>query len=77
MAALRARLQRLNPIALTRDVVQGEIDPDWLFNIAAPGAARARDFSGLVEQVDGRMAMTMRMITTITTDRMPASARSR
>lgn len=52
MAALRARLARLNPIALTRDVVQGEIDPDWLFNFAAPGAARTRDFHGLVEQVD-------------------------
>ncbi len=50
--ALRARLQRLNPIALTRDVVQGAIDPDLLFNFAAPGQARARDFSHLVEQVD-------------------------
>jgi G3E family GTPase len=53
LAALRARLRRLNPIALTRDVVQGEIDPDWLFNFAAPGAARLRDFHGLVEQVEG------------------------
>jgi G3E family GTPase len=53
LAALRARLQRLNPIALQRDVVQGEIDPDWLFNFAAPGAARLRDFHGLVEQVAG------------------------
>jgi G3E family GTPase len=53
LAALRARLHRLNPIALTRDVVQGEIDPDVLFNFAAPGAARTRDFSDLVEQVDG------------------------
>jgi len=52
-AALRARLQRLNPIALTRDVVQGEVDPDWLFNFAAPGVARIRDFSGLLEQVEG------------------------
>jgi G3E family GTPase len=52
VAALRARLQRLNPIALTRDVVQGEIDPDWLFNLAAPGDPRVRDFSGLVEQVE-------------------------
>jgi G3E family GTPase len=50
--ALRARLNRLNPIAHTRDVVRGDIDPDWLFNIAAPGAPRARDFSGLVERVD-------------------------
>jgi G3E family GTPase len=52
VAALRARLQRLNPIALTRDVVQGKIDPDLLFNFAAPGQARARDFSHLVEQVE-------------------------
>ncbi len=52
LAALRERLHRLNPIALTRDVVQGEIDPDLLFNFAAPGAARTRDFSGLVEQVE-------------------------
>ncbi|HEY6023465.1 MAG TPA: GTP-binding protein [Pseudolabrys sp.] len=49
---LRARLNRLNPIALTRDVVRGDVDPDWLFNIAAPGTPRARDFSHLVEQVD-------------------------
>ena len=48
LGALRARLQRLNPIALTRDVVQGDIDPDWLFNFAAPGAARTRDFYGLL-----------------------------
>ena len=53
VAALRARLHRLNPIAHTRDVVQGDIDPDWLFNIAAPGAARARDFSGLSAEPDG------------------------
>ena len=53
LAALRQRLRRLNPIALTRDAVQGEIDPDWLFNFAAPGAARSLDFHGLVEQVDG------------------------
>jgi G3E family GTPase len=53
LAALRTRLRRLNPIALTRDVVQGEIDPDVLFNFAAPGAARTRDFSDLVEQVEG------------------------
>jgi G3E family GTPase len=52
LAVIRARLQRLNPIALTRDVVQGKIDPDWLFNFAAPGLARTRDFSGLVEQVE-------------------------
>jgi G3E family GTPase len=52
LAALRTRLHRLNPIALTRDVVQGEIDPDVLFNFAAPGAARTRDFSDLVEQVE-------------------------
>ena len=53
LAALRTRLHRLNPIALTRDVVQGEIDPDVLFNFAAPGGARTRDFSDLVEQVEG------------------------
>ena len=47
VAALRARLNRLNPIAHTQDVVHGEIDPDWLFNIAAPGAPRLRDFGGL------------------------------
>ncbi len=47
VAALRARLRQLNPIAHMRDVVQGDIDPDWLFNIAAPGAARMRDFSDL------------------------------
>jgi len=52
LSALRERLQRLNPIALTRDAVQGEIDPDWLFNIASPGAVRAREFHGLAEQVD-------------------------
>jgi len=53
LAALRARLHRLNPFALTRDVVQGEIDPDLLFNFAAPGAARTRDFSDLVEKAEG------------------------
>jgi len=52
VAALRARLHRLNPIAETRDVIQGRIDPDVLFNFAAPGEARVRDFSGLVEQVE-------------------------
>jgi G3E family GTPase len=52
LEALRARLHRLNPIAHTRDVVQGEIDPDWLFNIAAPAAARARDFSDLAADPD-------------------------
>jgi G3E family GTPase len=52
LAVLRTRLHRLNPIALTRDVVQGEIDPEVLFNFAAPGAARTRDFGDLVEQVD-------------------------
>jgi G3E family GTPase len=52
LAALRTRLRRLNPIALTRDVVQGEIDPEVLFNFAAPGAARRRDLSDLLEQVD-------------------------
>jgi G3E family GTPase len=51
VTALRARLNQLNPIAHTQDVVRGDVDPDWLFNIAAPGAPRARDFSGLVEQV--------------------------
>jgi len=53
LAPMRTRLHRLNPIALTRDVVQGEIDPDVLFNFAAPGAARTRDFGDLVEQVEG------------------------
>jgi G3E family GTPase len=52
LARLRARLLRLNPIALFRDVVHGEIDPDLLFNFAAPGAARTRDVSHLVEDVD-------------------------
>ena len=47
LKALRARLHRLNPIALTYDVVQGEIDPDILFNFADPGVARTRDFSDL------------------------------
>lgn len=47
LQALRARLHQLNPIALTYDVVQGEIDPDILFNFAAPGIARTRDFSDL------------------------------
>jgi G3E family GTPase len=53
VAALRARLYRLNPIARSRDVVRGEIDPDWLFNIEAPSMARTRDFNDLVEEVDG------------------------
>ncbi len=53
LAALRARLHQLNPIALTRDVVQGKIDPDILFNFEAPGAARTRDFSDLVARVEG------------------------
>jgi G3E family GTPase len=53
LATLRARVHRLNPIALTRDVVQGEIDPNLLFNFAAPGSARTRDFSHLVEQIEG------------------------
>ena len=52
VSALRTRLNRLNPIAHTQDVVRGEIDPDWLFNIAAPGAPRSRDFSDLAGQVD-------------------------
>lgn len=52
VAVLRARLHRLNPIALTASVVQGEIDPDLLFNFAAPGSARTRDFSHLVENVE-------------------------
>lgn len=52
VAALRARLHRLNPIALTASVVQGEIDPDLLFNFAAPGSARTRDFRHLVENVE-------------------------
>lgn len=52
VAALRERLRRLNPIALMSDVVQGEVDPDWLFNMAVPGAARTLDFAGLVEQVE-------------------------
>jgi G3E family GTPase len=49
--SLRTRLRRLNPVAITRDVVHGEIDPDLLFNFAQPGAARSRDFSGLLAQV--------------------------
>jgi G3E family GTPase len=53
VAALDARLHHLNPIALFREVLHGEIDPDWLFNFAAPGSARTRDFSRLVEQMDG------------------------
>jgi G3E family GTPase len=53
LATLRARLDQLNPIAFTRDVVQGQIDPDLLFNFAAPGRARTRDFSQLIEQVEG------------------------
>ena len=52
VAALRARLKRLNPIAHTQDVVRGAIDPDLLFNIAAPGTPRLRDFSDLVGQID-------------------------
>jgi G3E family GTPase len=52
LTALRTRLRRLNPIALTLDVVQGEINPEVLFNFAAPGAARTRDVSDLVQQVD-------------------------
>ncbi len=52
VTALRARLRRLNPIAEARAVVQGDIDPDWLFNFAAPGQARTRDFHSLVEKVD-------------------------
>jgi G3E family GTPase len=52
LPALRARLHRLNPIALMRDVVHGEIDADLLFNFAVPGAARTRDFSLLVEQAE-------------------------
>jgi G3E family GTPase len=52
VAALRARLNLLNPIAHIKDVVRGDIDPDWLFNIASPGTPRLRDFSDLVGQVD-------------------------
>jgi G3E family GTPase len=52
LKTLRARLHRLNPIALTYDVVLGEIDPDILFNFAAPGLARTRDFSDLAAMVD-------------------------
>lgn len=52
LEALRARLRLLNPIAHTRDVVQGDVDPDWLFHIAAPGAARTRDFSDLAVKSD-------------------------
>jgi G3E family GTPase len=52
LGALRARLHRLNPVAIARDVVHGEIDPDILFNFAQPGAARTRDFSNLLAQVD-------------------------
>ncbi len=53
VAALRARLDRLNPIALIRDVLQGEIDPDILFNFADPGAARTRDFHDLAGMTEG------------------------
>jgi G3E family GTPase len=53
VAALRARVHRLNPIAHIREVRHGEIDADWLFNLAAPGSARTRDFSDLVEQAHG------------------------
>ena len=37
VAALRARLNRLNPIAHTKDVVRGDIDPDWLFEYRSTG----------------------------------------
>ncbi len=56
VAALRARLNRLNPIADVRNVLRGDIDPDWLFNIATPGAPRLREFSGLAGQVDAHAA---------------------
>jgi G3E family GTPase len=52
VAALRARLHRLNPIAELLDVIQGQIDPDALFNFAEAGAPRTRDFSDLVEKVE-------------------------
>ena len=42
LGALRARLHRLNPMAIARDVVHGAIDPDILFNFARPGVSRAR-----------------------------------
>jgi G3E family GTPase len=51
-AHLRARLSRLNPIAQVQDVVRGDIDPDCLFNIPAPGTPRLRDFGDLAAQVD-------------------------
>ncbi len=50
---LRARLHRLNPIAQVREVVQGAIDPDCLFNFVSPGTARPREFSQLIEQAEG------------------------
>ena len=50
--ALRARLRRLNPIAHSRDVVRGDVDPDWLFNIETPSKAHTRDFAEMVEAVD-------------------------
>ena len=52
LAALRARLHQLNPIALTRDIVMGEIDPDLLFNFSEPGVARVRDLSVLLNRVE-------------------------
>ena len=52
LGALRARLHGLNPVAIAWDVVHGAIDPDILFNFAQPGAARARDFSNLLAQVE-------------------------
>ncbi len=51
LAALRTRLGRLNPLAPSYDVVQGEIDPGILFNFADPGAARTRDFAGLADMM--------------------------
>src|SRR5665213_316278 len=61
VAALRARLHRLNPIALTASVVQGEIDPDLLFNFAAPGR-RERAISGIWSRMSkARIATIMTM----------------
>lgn len=49
---LRARLNRLNPIAVIHEVVQGEINPDLLFDLIIPNAPRLRDFSDLVDKVE-------------------------
>lgn len=52
LTTLRARLHQLNPVAEARDVIHGKIDPDILFNLAQPGAARIRDFRDLLARVE-------------------------